>query len=260
MANNNTGGQPFYFGTDEISEIYLGADSISEAYLGEDLVFASGPFMGLIISPTEFVFNSDSLTAELEIQSSESWSITTPAWISASSSTGDSGTTAITLTATAQSASTSGAIVVTTANYSESASAKYAVYEWMWVDSNMDRSVPIMKARFHNLVISDALNVEGAFSEDPNKNVDGVKYWEKDNTWNAQNGWASYHKFNCEIGGKNGTMRNDWTHTDKSDYAMSTYCTEVETNVWEITFEHPVYWGGALRSYLYNNQIVEVYC
>ena len=34
-------GQPFYLGTDEISEIYLGEDAISEAYLGEDLVFSS---------------------------------------------------------------------------------------------------------------------------------------------------------------------------------------------------------------------------
>ena len=36
-----TNGQPFYLGTDEITECFLGIDGVSEAYLGEDLVFSA---------------------------------------------------------------------------------------------------------------------------------------------------------------------------------------------------------------------------
>ena len=121
-------GTPLHLGGDEVAECYVGGDAVVEAYLGEDLVFSSGPFTGLRISPKTFTFTDNSLTASLKIKSSESWSITTiPAWLSASSASGTSGETTITLTATSQSAATSGSVVVDTTNFTASASVEFSV-------------------------------------------------------------------------------------------------------------------------------------
>ena len=118
-------GQPFYLGGDEITEIFLGDDSISEAYLGEDLVFSSGPFVGLTASPNSIMFNTDSLNRSIKIRASESWTMTTPAWITASTLTGGTGDTIVSLTATAQQATTSDTITITSANYTASVSVNY---------------------------------------------------------------------------------------------------------------------------------------
>ena len=118
-------------GNDEILECYIGSDAITEAYLGEDLVFSSGPFQGLKISPRSISFNSESLTANLKIKSSESWAMTLPDWVGASSTTGDSGETIITLTATAQTANTQGTIVVDSANYSASVNVNFYVVQFI---------------------------------------------------------------------------------------------------------------------------------
>lgn len=120
-------GQPFYLGGDEITEIYLGDDTISEAYLGEVLVFSTGPFQGLKLSPKSLKFDSNTLSGTLKVKSSEAWTATTPAWVTASVLTGDTGETTITLTTTAQTATTSGSIVVTSANYEMSASCEYSL-------------------------------------------------------------------------------------------------------------------------------------
>lgn len=127
-----TTGQPFYLGGDEITEIYLGDDTINEAYLGEDLVFSTGPFEGLKVSPKSVKFSSGSLTSSIKVKSSEQWTMTTPAWISASPSTGDTGETIVTLTATAQTATTIDTIDIDSANYSLSISASY--YTWEELD------------------------------------------------------------------------------------------------------------------------------
>ena len=119
-----TNGQPLYLGADEINEIYLGADAITEAYLGDVLVFSSGPFVGLKITPSTISFNSASLTGEVKVKSSEAWTMTLPSWLTASVITGGTGETIVTLTASAQTA-TGGTISVTSANYSASTSAVY---------------------------------------------------------------------------------------------------------------------------------------
>ena len=118
-------------GNDEILECYIGTDAITEAYLGEDLVFSSGPFEGLKVSPKSISFNSGTLTATLKVKSSEAWTATTPAWITADVSTGDTGETIITLTATTQTATTQGTITVTSANYEASASCAFNLYTEM---------------------------------------------------------------------------------------------------------------------------------
>lgn len=121
-------GQPVYLGGDEVTELYLGGNAVSEAYLGEDLVFSSGPFAGLKVSPKSLYFDSSNLTASVKVKASESWTMTTPAWISASTLSGDAGETIVTLTATAQSADTTGTIEVASANYSASTTASYALF------------------------------------------------------------------------------------------------------------------------------------
>lgn len=122
-------GQPLYLGANEVGEIYLGDYSINEAYLGEELVFSSGPFQGLKIIPKSISFNSGALTRSCKVKSSEPWSMTIPSWVTASTLTGNSGETIVSLSTTAQTAATSGSIVVTTANYSASASCDYYDYQ-----------------------------------------------------------------------------------------------------------------------------------
>lgn len=124
-------GQPFYLGENEVTEVYLGEHKINEAYLGEVLVYSSGPFIGLKLSPNDISFNPASLSSELKVKSSEAWSMTLPAWISASQTTGDSGETVITLTATTQTATTTGTVSVTTTNYSASADVTYYNVEFV---------------------------------------------------------------------------------------------------------------------------------
>ena len=118
-------------GLDEILECYIGADSIIEAYLGEDLVFSSGPFAGLKLSPKEISFRASVIsagtTAKLYVKSSEPWTLTTDAsWFTLSPLTGvgtsDKEEVTITVTSvpTANTTSITNVISCTTANYSAS--------------------------------------------------------------------------------------------------------------------------------------------
>lgn len=122
-------GQPFYLGYNEVTEVYLGDNAINEAYLGDILVFSTGPFVGLKVTPKTVNFAAATLSATIRIKSSEAWSMTLPAWISASQTTGDTGTTSVTLTATPQTGDTADTITVSTANFSASATANYMIYE-----------------------------------------------------------------------------------------------------------------------------------
>ena len=114
-------GQPFYLGTDEISEMFLGLDGILEAYLGDVLVFSSGPFMGLKLIPSSVDFHSESMSATTKVKSSEPWQITSnPSWITASPTSGDSGETIVSFVSDELSAATSGSVVFESASYSAS--------------------------------------------------------------------------------------------------------------------------------------------
>ena len=117
-------------GNDEIFECYIGSEAISEAYLGEDLVFSSGPFVGLRLSPNYMVFKSKSIntgdTFNLSVKSTEDWTLTTDAdWFTLFPTTGlgTGNKEVITLTVTSiPSAETINTITCTSANYSASTS------------------------------------------------------------------------------------------------------------------------------------------
>lgn len=118
-------GQPVYLGSNEVTELYLGSVSISEAYLGTELVYSSGPFVGLKVSPKSIVFKSTVLESKIKIKSSEPWTMTVPAWITAESLTGDTGTTEIGLTATTQVSAVSATVAVVTNSFSASCDVDY---------------------------------------------------------------------------------------------------------------------------------------
>lgn len=118
-------------GNDEILECYIGSDAITEAYLGEDLVYSSGPFQGITISPKTISFNSGSLLKTCKVKASESWTMTVPAWLTASTLTGDTGETVVSLSTTAMTAATSGTIEVVSTNYTASTLVKYNVVEFV---------------------------------------------------------------------------------------------------------------------------------
>lgn len=120
---------PIYLGAEEVQGVCLGADEVLEAYLGEDLVYQAGPFVGLKVKPRTVSFFPSTLTSSIKVTSSESWTMTVPAWITASVLTGDTGETVVTLTATAQVAATADTITITSANYSASATAEYKIVD-----------------------------------------------------------------------------------------------------------------------------------
>lgn len=121
-------GQPLYIGGDEVPQLAVGEDEIIEAYIGDELVFSSGPFVGIRVNPNSLTFIAGTLVQTIDIKSSESWTMTVPAWITASALSGVSGDTTITLTATAQSAATSGTVSVVSANYSATVAVSFATY------------------------------------------------------------------------------------------------------------------------------------
>lgn len=122
-------------GNDEILECYIGSDAITEAYLGEDLVFSSGPFQGLKLSPKELKFRNTTIatgdTKSFYVKSSEDWTISTDAdWftLSPASGIGNSQKTEVTLTVISiPSAETTNTVTCTSANYSASAGTLYKV-------------------------------------------------------------------------------------------------------------------------------------
>lgn len=124
-------GQPLYLGADEILEIYLGTEPITEAYLGTELVFSTGQFQGLIVDPMNIEFHTLSLTSEVKVKSSEAWTMTLPAWLTASATGGTSGETTIYLSATTQSVYTSGTVAFTTTNFQTDAKAEFHPVEYM---------------------------------------------------------------------------------------------------------------------------------
>lgn len=122
-------------GNDEILECYIGSDAISEAYLGEDLVFSSGPFVGMKMSPKTMKFMDKAIntgdTFNLSVKSSEDWTLTTDAdWFTLSPTTGlgTGNKEVVTLTVVSiPSAETANTITCTSANYSASTSTLFGI-------------------------------------------------------------------------------------------------------------------------------------
>lgn len=152
---------PIYLGAEEVQGVCLGADEVLEAYLGEDLVYQAGPFAGLRVSPKVLSFNSGSLTSSIKVKSSESWTMTVPAWISADVLTGDTGETIVSLTATAQTATTTGAVEVVSANYSASATVNY--YNVEFVDYIHSSSMGDNKGNYLSTTIVPDNTMYGVF-------------------------------------------------------------------------------------------------
>lgn len=225
--------------------IYLGNNE-PIIYLGDNQVYPMGPFVGLRVRPKSLTFKSNDLTKQLTIKSSEVWSMTLPVWITASQVTGDTGETIITLIATTQSSALSDTISVTTANYSANVEANYTTNEWIWINSNVDRSVPFSKCRFYMANIpagTGAYSVtEGAFCECPNINTDGTFIGFLDPVATC---YGYYHKFNMVIDG--GTYTDDWNHTNRTEYRIRNTLPMVATDVYEWDFGGTLYWAGIER-------------
>ena len=120
-----------YLGEDSIYDFYLGDHQINEMYLGETLVYSSGPFAGLKLKPSSLTFTPNNEEQEIKIKSSEAWTLTAPAWITASQLTGDTGETIVSLTATTQTATTTGSVEVTTNSYSAEAEVTYTLINYL---------------------------------------------------------------------------------------------------------------------------------
>ena len=136
-------GQPFYLGGDEVAECYVGGDAVVEAYLGEDLVFSTGPLQGLSVTPTELKFNPVTTSASTKVKSSEHWEITSlPAWLSASTMSGDSGETIVTFENISQSADTAETITFSSATFSARVSSSFANIIYTFIEGVRSSNAP----------------------------------------------------------------------------------------------------------------------
>lgn len=112
-----------YLGDNQIptaNAIYLGDAGVNTIYLGEEIVYSSGPFVGLKASPNTLDFTNSNNTANMSIRSSEDWTITDDSggWLSYSTTTGSTGKTVVSVTASTTQVDRTATITVTTANYS----------------------------------------------------------------------------------------------------------------------------------------------
>lgn len=130
-------------GNDEIFECYVGTDAIIEGYLGDVLVFSSGPFEGLRVKPAELLFNPLFLTGSTTVKSSEYWEITSlPAWLSASTMSGDSGETVVVFENISQSADTADTISIESTNYQADIDVEYSENSIVYLEGVRSSSAP----------------------------------------------------------------------------------------------------------------------
>lgn len=131
LFKNNIGSSEFtaideygmVMGQEPFESLYLGTDEVRIMFLGEKPIYApySAPFSGLqMTSASSIGWSGD--TTSLSIKSSEDWTLAFPAgntWLSASTMSGTSGTSTVTLTAIENpTSSRTATITATTANYS----------------------------------------------------------------------------------------------------------------------------------------------
>ena len=136
-------GLPTFIGLDTIEGIFVGTDEILEAYIGTDLVYASGPFMGLVVKPSSFTLRPIIPSATTVVKSSEYWEITSlPAWLSASTISGNSGETTVVFENTSQSADTADTITIESANYQADIEANYDDAIYTLIDGVRSSSAP----------------------------------------------------------------------------------------------------------------------
>lgn len=93
-------GMPLHLGGLEVPTLMLGDTPITAAYLGEQQVFSTGPFIGLKVTKS-IIVTPDKTTAIIKVKSSEPWLLSIDVdWLTVNATTGDAGTTEITLTCT----------------------------------------------------------------------------------------------------------------------------------------------------------------
>ena len=113
---------------------------------------------------------------------------------------------------------------------------------WMFITSGFNRSLPITKVRYYmkNVPAGTARlgATEGGFCECPNINIDGNSPASYDQEAYC---YPRYHKFNMVYGG------GKYTNGSTTELDI-TALTEVETGVYELTFDKTVYWGGVERN------------
>lgn len=121
----NPGGLYNCFLGDTEGSFYLGGLEVSNMYLGEVEVYSSGPFIGLKLSPSTIQFYQDSgLTSSMKVKSSEAWTLALPndaTWLSASTLSGVSGETTVTLSTTEENTGDTRTAVITATTTSFSA-------------------------------------------------------------------------------------------------------------------------------------------
>lgn len=114
-----------YLGNTNIETLYLGTSAVTAIYLGETEVYSAGPFVGLKLSPSTISFLAYSgLTSSLKVKSSEPWTLVLPndaTWLSASTLSGVSGETTVTLSTTEENTANTRTAVITATTTSFSA-------------------------------------------------------------------------------------------------------------------------------------------
>lgn len=128
-----------FLGSTNVDTLYLGTSAVTAIYLGETEVYSAGPFVGLRLSPSSISFSFDSgLTQTLKVKSSEDWTLALPndaTWLSASTLSGLSGETIVTLSTTDENTGNTrnSVISATTASFS----ATCSVYQYNFVENYM---------------------------------------------------------------------------------------------------------------------------
>lgn len=146
----STGGLYNCFLGDTEGTFYLGGLEVSNMYLGEIEVYASGPYIGLKLSPSTIQFSQDSgLTSSMKVKSSEAWTLALPndaTWLSASTLSGFSGETTVTLSTTEENTgeTRTAVITATTTSFSATCTVNQNVTHYVsWISNNPISEVPL---------------------------------------------------------------------------------------------------------------------
>ena len=135
-------GKPFFainkFGYvvlgDEIPESFsIGDATVEKIYLGDELIYLPSPFQGLKLTTGATLGTNSGSTSEISIKSSEPWQLSIDSaatWLSASTMSGTSGTSAITLTAVGSiTANMNTVITASTSSYSATCSVERKIVD-----------------------------------------------------------------------------------------------------------------------------------
>lgn len=124
---------PLHIGSIEVPDIYIGDTPISDVYFGNISVFSKGPFTGLKLSPKNVGIEKTGGTFNLIVRSSEDWTLSMDStYLSASSYSGTTADTAVTITVVPNTGETdiTSVITATTANYTATCEVNINGLDW----------------------------------------------------------------------------------------------------------------------------------